>query len=182
MLGFDDYADIAARLDDDRRAASAPRRARPARPPHPAADQPPVRAAAARAAVRRHGWRYPSGTLGRRPRAAAPPAGRRPGRAAEARVRLRPAMRVLRDPAFRGAFVSRPPDDILAEAGWLAADGVRELVLVSENSTSYGKDLGDLRAAGDSCCRSSPRSTAIVRVRVSYLQPAELRPAGRDDR
>jgi tRNA A37 methylthiotransferase MiaB len=33
----------------------------------------------------------------------------------------------------------------MAEARWLAEHGVRELVLVSENSTSYGKDLGDLR-------------------------------------
>src|SRR5436190_225834 len=45
-------------------------------------------------------------------------------------------------PAFRGSFVSRRPSDVIAEARWLAADGVRELFLVSENSTSYGKDLG----------------------------------------
>ncbi|MBV9369004.1 MAG: radical SAM protein, partial [Frankiales bacterium] len=49
-------------------------------------------------------------------------------------------------PSFRGSFVSRDPQDVLAEASWLAAHGVREVVLVSENSTSYGKDLGDLRA------------------------------------
>src|SRR5205085_12464558 len=49
-------------------------------------------------------------------------------------------------PTFRGAFVSRPPAEVLAEAAWLAGAGVRELVLVSENSTSYGKDLGDLRS------------------------------------
>src|SRR5436190_3006356 len=48
-------------------------------------------------------------------------------------------------PSFRGAFVSRTPDELLAESEWLAARGVRELVLVSENSTSYGKDLGDVR-------------------------------------
>ncbi|HEY6747365.1 MAG TPA: radical SAM protein, partial [Mycobacteriales bacterium] len=48
-------------------------------------------------------------------------------------------------PSFRGAFVSRPASELLAEAHWLAGQGVRELVLVSENSTSYGKDLGDLR-------------------------------------
>src|SRR5512135_1903160 len=48
-------------------------------------------------------------------------------------------------PTFRGAFVSRRPADVLAEARWLAEQGVRELFLVSENSTSYGKDLGDLR-------------------------------------
>jgi ribosomal protein S12 methylthiotransferase RimO len=78
-------------------------------------------------------------------------------------------------PTFRGAFVSRTPDELLAEAEWLAGTGVRELVLVSENSTSYGKDLGDPRALE----KLLPRLAAvdgIVRVRVSYLQPAELRP------
>jgi ribosomal protein S12 methylthiotransferase RimO len=76
-------------------------------------------------------------------------------------------------PSFRGAFVSRRPDDIVAEAEWLAGHGVRELMLVSENSTSYGKDLGDIRALD----KLLPRLAAVVdRVRVSYLQPAELRP------
>ncbi|WP_188940833.1 30S ribosomal protein S12 methylthiotransferase RimO [Nakamurella endophytica] len=79
-------------------------------------------------------------------------------------------------PSFRGAFVSRPADEIVAEAGWLAAQGVREVVLVSENSTSYGKDLpgrnllerllGDLAAV-----------PGIRRVRLSYLQPAETTPS-----
>jgi len=79
-------------------------------------------------------------------------------------------------PSFRGAFVSRPPEEIVAEAAWLASTGVRELVLVSENSTSYGKDLADLRALE----KLLPRLAAvegIERVRVSYLQPAELRPS-----
>jgi ribosomal protein S12 methylthiotransferase RimO len=78
-------------------------------------------------------------------------------------------------PSFRGSFVSRPPADVLAEAGWLAEQGVREVFLVSENSTSYGKDLGDLAALE----RLLPALTAvdgIDRVRVSYLQPAEIRP------
>jgi ribosomal protein S12 methylthiotransferase RimO len=78
-------------------------------------------------------------------------------------------------PAFRGSFVSRPPQDVLAEAGWLAERGVRELLLVSENSTSYGKDLGDLRALEKLLPRLA-EVPGIDRVRVSYLQPAELRP------
>ncbi|HTF52223.1 MAG TPA: 30S ribosomal protein S12 methylthiotransferase RimO [Pseudonocardia sp.] len=78
-------------------------------------------------------------------------------------------------PSFRGAFVSRPPAEILGEAAWLAEQGVRELVLVSENSTSYGKDLGDLRSLE----RLLPQLASVPgidRVRVSYLQPAETRP------
>src|SRR5688572_26319040 len=78
-------------------------------------------------------------------------------------------------PAFRGSFVSRVPDELLAEAEWLAGTGVRELVLVSENSTSYGKDLGDPRAL-DKLLPQLAAIEGIVRVRVSYLQPAETRP------
>lgn len=78
-------------------------------------------------------------------------------------------------PAFRGAFVSRTPDELLAEAEWLAKTGVRELVLVSENSTSYGKDLGDPRAL-EKLLPQLAGIAGIVRVRVSYLQPAETRP------
>jgi len=48
-------------------------------------------------------------------------------------------------PSFRGSFISRPPADVIAEVAWLVGLGVTEAVLVSENSTSYGKDLGDLR-------------------------------------
>ena len=78
-------------------------------------------------------------------------------------------------PMFRGSFVSRRPTDVLDEARWLADQGARELFLVSENSTSYGKDLGDLRLLETLL----PELTAIEgveRVRVSYLQPAETRP------
>ncbi|MBV9796358.1 MAG: 30S ribosomal protein S12 methylthiotransferase RimO [Actinobacteria bacterium] len=78
-------------------------------------------------------------------------------------------------PSFRGAFVSRRPLDIAAEARWLAASGVRELVLVSENSTSYGKDLGNLRLL-EELLPELAGIEGIERIRISYLQPAELRP------
>ena len=78
-------------------------------------------------------------------------------------------------PAFRGAYVSRRPTEILDEARWLAEQGVREVILVSENSTSYGKDLGDLRLL-ETLLPELAAVPGIERVRVSYLQPAELRP------
>ncbi len=78
-------------------------------------------------------------------------------------------------PSFRGAFVSRRPPEILAEARWLAASGVRELLLVSENSTSYGKDLGNLRLL-EEVLPDLAAIDGIDRVRISYLQPAEVRP------
>ncbi len=79
-------------------------------------------------------------------------------------------------PSFRGAFVSRRPSDVVAEARWLADEGVRELVLVSENSTSYGKDLGDLRLL-EALLPELAGLDGIDRVRLSYLQPAEMRPS-----
>jgi ribosomal protein S12 methylthiotransferase len=78
-------------------------------------------------------------------------------------------------PTFRGAFISRPPAELEAEARWLAEQGVRELFLVSENSTSYGKDLGDLRLL-EQVLPTLAAVPGIARVRVSYLQPAEVRP------
>lgn len=78
-------------------------------------------------------------------------------------------------PTFRGAFLSRPPAQVLAEVGWLAERGVREVFLVSENTTSYGKDLADLRAL-ESLLPRLAAVDGIRRVRVSYLQPAEIRP------
>ncbi len=78
-------------------------------------------------------------------------------------------------PMFRGSFVSRRPSDVLQEAHWLAEQGVKELFLVSENSTSYGKDLGDLGLL-ETLLPELSAIDGIERVRVSYLQPAETRP------
>lgn len=77
-------------------------------------------------------------------------------------------------PSFRGAFVSRSPAEVVDEVAWLVGEGVREVVLVSENSTSYGKDLGDMRLL--EALLPQVTATGIGRVRVAYLQPAEVRP------
>lgn len=78
-------------------------------------------------------------------------------------------------PTFRGSFVSRTPAEVLAEMSELVRTGVKEVVLVSENSTSYGKDLGDLRML-ESVLPKLAEQSGITRVRVAYLQPAEIRP------
>ena len=79
-------------------------------------------------------------------------------------------------PYFRGSFISRNPDEILEEGKWLADHGVSELFLVSENTTSYGKDLGDLKLM-EKILPSFSAIDGIERVRLSYLQPAEMRPS-----
>jgi ribosomal protein S12 methylthiotransferase len=78
-------------------------------------------------------------------------------------------------PYFRGSFISRRPTEILQEGAWLADNGVSELFLVSENTTSYGKDLGDLRLM-EKLLPDFAAIPGIERVRLSYLQPAEVRP------
>ena len=78
-------------------------------------------------------------------------------------------------PRFRGSFVSRTPSDIVSEMGEMVAAGVREVILVSENTTSYGKDLGDMRLL-ESLLPDLAAGTGVDRIRLSYLQPAEMRP------
>ncbi|MBD0744720.1 30S ribosomal protein S12 methylthiotransferase RimO [Streptomyces sp. CBMA152] len=78
-------------------------------------------------------------------------------------------------PSFRGSFISRRPSDVLGETRWLAEQGVKEVMLVSENNTSYGKDLGDIRLL-ETLLPELAAVEGIERVRVSYLQPAEMRP------
>ncbi|MGN9781915.1 30S ribosomal protein S12 methylthiotransferase RimO [Nonomuraea sp. ZG12] len=174
VISFDDYADIGGRLDDVVAGRSlkphTPRDRRTLLPISPV-----ERAAAPRSHIPGHGD-LPDGV--------APASGprvlrKRLDESPVASLKLASGCdrrcTFCAIPAFRGAYVSRDPDDLVAEADWLAHRGVRELVLVSENSTSYGKDLGDLRALE----KLLPRLVAVEgidRVRASYLQPAELRP------
>ncbi len=78
-------------------------------------------------------------------------------------------------PYFRGSFISRRPTEIISEARWLAENGVSEMFLVSENTTSYGKDLGDLQLM-EKILPEIAALAGVERVRLSYLQPAEMRP------
>ena len=79
-------------------------------------------------------------------------------------------------PYFRGSFLSRRPTEIVDEARWLVSEGVSELFLVSENTTSYGKDLGDLRLM-EKILPEISQIEKVERIRLSYLQPAEMRPS-----
>src|SRR5829696_6403223 len=78
-------------------------------------------------------------------------------------------------PSFRGRFRSRRPTEVLDEVAWLAGQGVSEVCLVAENSTSYGKDLGG-REALVHLLRNLAEVDGLRRVRLNYLQPDELTP------
>lgn len=77
-------------------------------------------------------------------------------------------------PSFRGRFRSRALDELIAEARWLAEQGVRELVLVSENTTSWGKDLEGGRDLQPELLHRLAMVDGVERIRLMYLQPAEL--------
>lgn len=78
-------------------------------------------------------------------------------------------------PSFRGSFLSRPVEDIVTEVRSLVETGVQEAFLVSENTSSYGKDLGELGAL-ERLLRELDAVDGLEWIRVSYLQPAEIRP------
>jgi ribosomal protein S12 methylthiotransferase len=168
IVGFDSYADIAAVLDDvaaGREITSHTPRDRRTLLPISPVHRP---AAAVEVAVPGHAW-LPSGSARTR-LDDSPMAYLKIASGCDRRCTF------CAIPSFRGSFVSRPPAEVLAEAQWLASSGVRELVLVSENSTSYGKDLGDLRSL-ERLLPDLASIEGIERIRVSYLQPAELRPS-----
>ena len=69
-------------------------------------------------------------------------------RVREGRGGLRLHLRVLHHPAPARALPSRPADEIVREARALAARGVKELLLISQDTTFYGNDLGERGALG----------------------------------
>ncbi|TDC74733.1 30S ribosomal protein S12 methylthiotransferase RimO [Actinomadura sp. 7K507] len=190
VIGFDDYAGIGDRLDDvlagRRRDAHTPRDRRTLLPISPVERSEFVRGGAGASSGEQPGGVAVPGHGGQDelPEGVAPASGprvlrRRLGGGPVAPLKLASGCdrrcTFCAIPAFRGAYVSRPPAEVVEEARWLAGHGVRELVLVSENSTSYGKDLGDLRAL-EGLLPDLAAVDGIERVRVSYLQPAETRP------
>jgi len=180
VLSFDDYGDIASRLDDvltgRKRPAHVARDRRTLLPVSPASRQ------AARETTVVPGTGQDA--IPDLPAGLAPASGPRVTRrllSGGVTAPLKIAAGCDRRcsfcaiPSFRGSFVSRRPPELLAEAAWLSAQGVRELVLVSENSTSYGKDLGSLRLL-EELLPELAGVAGVDWVRVSYLQPAEVRP------
>lgn len=179
VLGFDDYADISDRLQTilsgGVHAAHTPRDRRKLLPISPAERQ----VSATEVALPGHGAPVdlPDGLAPQSgPRA---PLRRRLDGAPVASVKLASGCdrrcSFCAIPSFRGSFISRRPSDVLNESRWLAEQGVKEIMLVSENNTSYGKDLGDIRLL-ESLLPELAEIDGIERVRVSYLQPAEMRP------
>jgi ribosomal protein S12 methylthiotransferase len=163
VLSFDDYGEIGARLDDVLAGVT-----RPAHRPGDRRKLLPISPASRETAGPNAPW-VPGFGTGRKRISSGVTAPLKIASGCDRRCSF------CAIPSFRGAFVSRRPAEILAEARWLAGQGVREVLLVSENSTSYGKDLGNLRLL-EELLPDLAAVDGLDRVRISYLQPAEMRP------
>ena len=76
-------------------------------------------------------------------------------------------------PLIRGPLRSRPIDDCVAEARWLAGEGVKELILVAQDPTAYGEDWGKPGAV----CELLDKLNTIdgIRwIRVLYAYPERI--------
>ena len=76
-------------------------------------------------------------------------------------------------PTLRGHYRSRPVEAIVREARSLAARGVRELILISQDTTFYGRDLGD-GAALPTLLRELNTVEGIDWIRLLYLYPTTI--------
>lgn len=76
-------------------------------------------------------------------------------------------------PSIRGRYRSRPMSAVLAEARTLAAAGVRELILVAQNLTHYGKDLRDGTSL-PGLLRELAAIDGVEWIRLHYLYPHEM--------
>lgn len=77
-------------------------------------------------------------------------------------------------PRMRGAFRSRPVDSLVAEAQALERSGVRELILIAQDTTRYGEDLGLGRLGLRQLLQRLLAETDFPWIRVLYAYPATL--------
>ena len=77
-------------------------------------------------------------------------------------------------PSLRGRYRSRQMEDVLYEARNLAADGVKELIVVAQDTSRYGTDLPGHRRLLAELLRQLCRIDGIHWVRVHYLYPDEI--------
>ena len=77
-------------------------------------------------------------------------------------------------PTLRGHYRSRPAESIVGEARALAARGVREIILISQDTTFYGVDRGE-RGALAALLGELNRIDGLDWIRLLYLYPTTIR-------
>jgi ribosomal protein S12 methylthiotransferase len=78
-------------------------------------------------------------------------------------------------PDIRGDYVSRPLSEVLAEARFLVSGGARELVLVGQDVSSWGRDLPDSPVLAD-LVAAIARVDGLHWLRLLYVQPDGITP------
>ncbi len=76
-------------------------------------------------------------------------------------------------PAIRGKFRSVPMEELCAEAEQLAADGVRELIIIAQDTTRYGEDIYGKNMLPE-LLRRLCRISALKWIRVLYCYPERI--------
>jgi ribosomal protein S12 methylthiotransferase len=74
-------------------------------------------------------------------------------------------------PLIKGTAVSRPMEAIVAEAQRLEASGIRELILIAQDTTDYGHDLGIREGLAELLEQLVDHAPAIDWIRVMYAYP-----------
>ena len=77
-------------------------------------------------------------------------------------------------PYLRGKYRSRSMDDVLYEARLLAASGVKEIIVVAQDTSRYGTDLGDGKRLLPELLRQLCAIEDFTWVRLHYLYPDEI--------
>ena len=77
-------------------------------------------------------------------------------------------------PSLRGKFRSRGLDDVLYEARVLAANGVKEIIVVAQDTSRYGVDLNGGRSLLPELLRRLCEIEGFRWVRLHYLYPDEI--------
>ncbi|MFH1677012.1 MAG: 30S ribosomal protein S12 methylthiotransferase RimO [bacterium] len=74
-------------------------------------------------------------------------------------------------PQIKGKHISRPVEDLVCEAVQLSEEGVKELILISQDTTAYGSDIGtNLRVL----LKELDRIDGIEWIRMHYLYPSKV--------
>jgi tRNA-2-methylthio-N6-dimethylallyladenosine synthase len=79
-------------------------------------------------------------------------------------------------PSVRGGEISRPFDDLIAEATMLANTGVTEITVLGQNVNSYGRDLTRRRPLFAELLRALGDVPGLERIRFTSPHPKDLRP------
>ena len=77
-------------------------------------------------------------------------------------------------PSIRGRLVSRSPGSVLDEAKTLEDGGIKELVLIAQDTTAYGRDLGHTGVNLAGLLEKLLETVSLPRLRLLYTHPAHL--------